>query len=870
MLKCPLMSTIRKLKTGFHSLRAVGFGIIWSAARFRVQRPLAEARFAAGQSRPASWPRTFINLLKRTMTPPTPTYRSLGDITSVDYHDQSLIITCGQATVRIDVLAPDLMRIRLAPDGHFGDGFSYAIEKTEWPAIEVAFEESADALLLRTASMTCRVQRSPCRLTFLDANGRLLASDAEGLGWPQPGTTGEQGGGICRQRLAPGAHFYGLGEKAFGLDRRGRRYDMVNSDPECYTWYDDPLYQSIPFFLALVPVESLGSGGKTGGATAAYGILLDNASHSVFDFGYLQADQLSFAADSGEMRYYFMAAPKLTDVLETYTALTGHLSLPPLWALGYHQARWSYPDEQTVRDLAAEFRRRRIPCDALYLDIDYMDGFRCFTWNERAFPNHRQMLADLRADGIKTVAIIDAGIKMDPGYAVHDDGLERGAFLTYPDGTLFHGPVWPGECYFPDFTNPAVRDWWGELYAPLVEDGIAGFWNDMNEPSIFRQQTMPGVLRHDFDGHSAAHREIHNAYGTQMARATADGLARLRPEERQLVISRAAFAGHQRHAMVWTGDNYSTWEGLRLTIPMGLSLGMSGLAFNGADVGGFMGDCTGELLARWTQLGAFTPFFRNHAAMHSVQQEPWAFGPEIEAICKRAIELRYELLPYLVTAFWECSQTGLPIMRPLVLAYQSDSRTATLDDQFLLGGDLLVAPVIEPGVNGRRVYLPAGVWVDFWTGQRHVGSKDIWADAPLDSVPLYVKAGTVLPMQPVMQHTDEPISETLLLRVYSGTGESLLYEDDGRTIAYRTGDSRLTRFAMRGDETWLEVVHHVEGGYESPRARLRWEIIGLAGMPDLVEVDRQEVAGWRWDEASHMLVVETGQCKQLAVRGATR
>ena len=759
----------------------------------------------------------------------------------------------------------------MAPDGQLGDDFSYAVEKTDWPPVDVAFEDSADALTLRTAAITCRVQKSPCRLSFYDAAGKLLASDADGLGWQHPGdAAGEAAASSAANACCPGAHLYGLGEKAFGLERRGRRYDLVNSDPECYTWYDDPLYQSIPFFLALVPVESLGSGGRMGGANAAYGILLDNASHSVFDFGHEHADQLSFSAKAGEMRYYFMAAPKLTDVLETYTALTGRISLPPLWALGYHQARWSYPDEPTVRELAAEFRRRRIPCDALYLDIDYMDGFRCFTWNEQAFPTHRQMIADLRGEGIKTVAIIDAGIKMDPGYAVHDDGLARDAFLKYPDGTLFHGPVWPGECYFPDFTSPAVRTWWGDLYAPLVDEGMAGFWNDMNEPSIFRQQTMPGVLRHDCDGHGAVHREIHNAYGTQMARATAEGLARLRPDERHLVISRAAFAGHQRHAMVWTGDNYSTWESLRLTVPMGLSLGLSGLAFNGADVGGFMGDCTGELLARWTQLGAFTPFFRNHAAMHSVQQEPWAFGSEIEAICRRAIELRYELLPYLVTAFWECSQTGLPIMRPLVLAYQSDPRTAVLDDQFLLGSDLLVAPVLEPGVSGRRVYLPAGVWVDFRTGERLAGSRDIWADAPLDRIPLYVKAGSVLPMQPVIQHTDEPIPGTLTLRVYPGTGESLLYEDDGRSLAYRAGDSRLTRFAVRGDLTWVDVAVRAQGAYASPRTRLRWEVIGLAGAPDTVEVDGQEISGWQWDAASRVLAVETGPCERLAVRGATR
>jgi alpha-glucosidase len=557
-------------------------------------------------------------------------FRFLGDITSTHFDQQRLDLRCGEAAVRIEVLAPDLMRVRLAPGGQFDHGFSYAVARTDWPATEVAFEAGEDALELRSAALTCRIQRSPCRISFFDPLGRLLAGDADGLGW------GEAVDGdrpvICRQRLLPGSHFYGLGEKAFPMERRGRRFELYNTDPACYQLHDDPINQSVPFFLGLVPAQSTGSGGRSGGATAAYGVLLDNASRGFFDFGHTEGDVLSFEATAGELRYYILAAPKLQDVLETYADLTGRMALPPLWALGFHQARWSYPDEGTVRDLAAQFRRRRIPCDAVYLDIDYMDGYRCFTWNREAFPMHRAMIADLRAEGIKTVAIIDAGVKVDPGYAVHDDGLARNAFVRNADGSLFVGPVWPGECYFPDFTDPAARAWWGDLYAGLLDDGVAGFWNDMNEPALFDDVVLPDDAPFHLDGHGATHRQMHNAYGTQMARATAEGLARLRPNQRHLVISRAAFAGHQRHAMVWTGDNFSTWEHLRLTVAMGLSLGLSGIPFHGADVGGFMGDCTGELLARWTQLGAFTPFFRNHAAMGTADQEPWAFGPEIEAI----------------------------------------------------------------------------------------------------------------------------------------------------------------------------------------------------------------------------------------------
>jgi alpha-glucosidase len=791
-------------------------------------------------------------------------YHFLGDITSYRFEQQCLDLRCGAALVRVEVLAPDLMRVRLAPDGEFDHGFSYAVARTEWPAAEATFLAGDDALELRSAALTCRVQRSPCRLSFYDPMGRLLAADADGLGWGDA-LVGDRPV-VCRQRLLPGSHFYGLGEKAFPMERRGRRFELYNTDPACYQLYDDPINQSVPFFLGLVPLESTGSGGRGGGATGAYGVLLDNPARSFFDFGHTEGDVLSFEAKAGELRYYLMAAPKLQDVLETYVDLTGRMALPPLWALGFHQARWSYPDEETVRELAAQFRRRSIPCDAVYLDIDYMDGYRCFTWNRDAFPSHRQMIADLRADGIRTVAIIDAGVKVDPGYAVHDDGLARDAFLRNAGGSLFVGPVWPGDCYFPDFTDPAVRAWWGELYAGLLDDGVAGFWNDMNEPALFDDVVLPDDAPCHLDGHGATHRQMHNAYGTQMARATAEGLARLRPNWRHLVISRAAFAGHQRHAMVWTGDNFSTWEHLRLTVTMGLSLGLSGIAFHGADVGGFAGDCTGELLARWTQLGAFTPFFRNHAALGTVDQEPWAFGEGIEAICRRAIELRYELLPAIYTAFWESWQTGVPIMRPLVLGHQYDPRVATLDDQFKLGGDLLVAPVLEPGVHGRNVYLPAGQWYDFWSGEKLGGGRDLWVHAPLDTIPLFVKAGTVLPMQPVQQHTDEPPAEAVTLRVYPGIGESLWYEDDGQTLAYQAGEFRLTRFAVRGDDTWVQVTAACEGPFPSPRQRWAWQIYGLAGAPDSVEVDGETVVDWRHDPASHILHVETAPCQRLAVR----
>ncbi|MER2600250.1 MAG: glycoside hydrolase family 31 protein [Caldilineales bacterium] len=796
----------------------------------------------------------------------TPPLHSLGAVTAFSFADQCLDLHCGAAALRIELLAPALLRLRLAPDGHFDHGFSYAVARTEWPATPVEFRADDEVLELRSAALICRVQRVPCRLSIWDAQERLLLADAAGLGWSEP-VNGDRAV-AWHLHLPEGAHYYGLGEKAFPMERRGRRFELYNTDPAGYAPYDEPINQSIPFFMALLPVSFPLTAAQMGNATAAAGVLLDNPARSFFDFGYTQPDTLSIEAEAGELRAYVMAAPRLADVLESYTALTGRSALPPLWALGYHQARWSYPDEATVRDLAAQFRRRRIPCDAVYLDIDYMDGYRCFTWNRAAFPDPRGMIADLRGAGIKTVAIIDAGVKADAatGYAVHDEGVARDVFLRTADGERFMAPVWPGDCYFPDFTDPAARAWWGEQYAGLLADGVAGFWNDMNEPALFDGHVLPDDAPFHYEGFGARHSEAHNVYGTQMARATADGLARLQPGLRQLVISRAAFAGHQRHAMVWTGDNHSTWEHLRLTVAMGLSLGLSGLAFHGADVGGFMGDCTGELLARWTQLGALTPFFRNHSSLGTRAQEPWAFGAEIEAICRRAIELRYRLLPLIYTAFWQNAQTGVPITRPLVLTHQYDPRVAALDDQFMLGDDLLAAPVLEPGARGRWLYLPAGRWYDFDTGARLEGGRNHWANAPLDTIPLFVRGGSVLPMQAVQQHTDEAPAATITLRVYAGIGESQWYEDDGRTMACLTGEFRATRFAVRGDGGVVRVTVEHDGAYRSPRQHWAWEIIGLDRRPDSVEMDEQPISDWHYDESGHRLCFTTAPCLRIAVR----
>jgi alpha-glucosidase len=741
----------------------------------------------------------------------------LHDLVLYQVDGQTVDLVCLNGVLRLEILAEDLVRLRLraATRDRFPALFSYALDPdAKWPPVAFETEESDGGLTIRTEQLVCHVEKTPCRLSFLDAEGHHLSGAADGLGFRGRGV-------FCTRHLAEGEAIYGLGQKAFGLNLRGQRLEMWNTDPEVYAPGDDPIDLNIPL---LVSVHE----GR------AYGFLFDNPGRARFDLGQAQPDRLRYEADSGELCAYFFAGPALTDVLARYTKLTGRMPLPPRWMLGYHQSRWSYESEQEVRELAGEFRRRHIPCDAIHLDIHYMDGYRIFTWHPHRFPAPSRLMADLRAQGFRAISILDPGVKVDPGYPVHDEGLKRDLFCRLPNSALFRGPVWPGDCYFPDFTDPKARAWWGDLYQPLLEAGLSGFWNDMNEPAVFGGEMPPSVM-HGYEGQGATHGEIHNVYGLQMARASAEGLHRLCPDERVPLISRSGYAGLQRYALVWTGDNQSTWAQLRLGVSMCLNLGLSGVAFCGPDVGGFADDCNGELLARWTQVGALTPFFRNHSALGTVRQEPWAFGEPYESICRRWIEFRYKLLPYLYTAAWQATQTGLPMMRPLALAFPNDLRTYNLDDQFLLGDALLVAPVGRPGQTSRRVYLPGGPWYDFWTGEQHSG--EVTANAPLERMPLYVRAGSVLPIGPVMQHTDQWPPEALQLHIFPGDGESWLYEDDGHTLAYRSGEFKVTRFVSRTDGSRLTVQRTAEGPFDPGYRRFELHIHGLDAMPQGLQVD---------------------------------
>jgi alpha-glucosidase len=610
----------------------------------------------------------------------------------------------------------------------------------------------------------------------------------------------------ARAPLAPDARIYGLGEKTGWLDKRHRRYKMRTTDvllekPEIGL-HTDPLYASFPVFFVHT-------------ARGTYGIYVDNTEFTTFDF--VSNNGMAFAAPADVLTFYMLPGPTLPDVLRQYTALTGRMPLPALWTLGYHQCRWGYANTADFFEVARQLRERHIPADGLWFDIDYMRGYRVFTWEAKRFPAPGALIANLQEQGLRAITIIDPGVKVDPDYAIYQQGRKGGHFIKHPNGQEYNGNVWPGRSAFPDFHSAETRAWWADLVRDWVTDyGLAGVWNDMNEPA---STDVTGPLSEALHARGQRpHPQARNTYALHMARATYTGLLAADPDSRPFILTRSAFSGAQAVTALWGGDNSPAWEHVAGSIPQLINLGLSGMPFVGVDIGGFAGDTNGELLARWFQVGAFYPFCRNHAAAGANPHEPWAFGPEVEAICRAAVELRYRLLPYFYGLFREAALTGAPILRPLVWHYPTDPATFNLNDQFLLGRDVLVAPVVNPGLTARAVYLPKDRWHDWHTGAAYDGPTHILAHAPLDTVPLYVRAGAILPQWPLAQHTDAIPREKVTFHLWPGDGALDYYEDDGLTRAYEQDAVRLTPLKTQLKNGRLTVtLKPAQGAFETQR-----------------------------------------------------
>lgn len=727
------------------------------------------------------------------------TWTDIGAVRSFEQAGREFRLACDGGNVAIVFYGDRTVRVVMNPSGEPDLTRNARVLAKRPDTVRVVAEETEREIWLSSPQMKVVARKHPLRLSFYDASGRELACEGErGM------MRGSRGEVACCKITGEEDRFCGFGEKAGFLDKRGEKLTMWNTDVYApHNQETDPLYVSIPFYLTL-------RGSK------AFGLFFFNTHRTTFD---LRGErEHSFQAEGGQLDYFLFAGPTAKDVVSQYTALTGRAPMPPRWALGYHQSRYSYETEAEVRELVATFREKGIPLDVVHLDIHYMYGYRVFTFDEARFPKPERLIADLRAEGIRVVPIVDPGVKADPAYRVFGEGVREGLFCRYLDGQLFYGQVWPERSAFPDFSDERVRQWWGDNHAFYTDLGIEGIWNDMNEPSVFNEsKTMDLDVVHANDGRPATHRELHNLYGYDMSGATYEGLRRHLGGRRPFVLTRAGYAGIQRHAAVWTGDNRSFWEHLEMSVAMCLNLGLSGVALCGADVGGFAHDSNGELLARWTQLGAFLPFFRNHSEMKSIRQEPWAFGAETEAIARKYIRLRYRWLPYLYGLFREANRTGLPVMRPLFLEFPEDARTQAIADQFLLGSHVLVAPIARPKQTKRLVYLPEGNWTDYWTGERLAGGRHVIADAPLDTLPLYVREGAMLPIAPERMTTEtEP--EELTLHVYppaeGKTAAYSLYEDDGKTFGCDDGAFYEEEITVRREGDALRVeTRVVHGGY---------------------------------------------------------
>jgi alpha-glucosidase len=816
------------------------FLLSWSAALL-CALPLMP-RLAAGQQ-PADGPRT------------------LGSVSSVAMLANGIRIETSTGGVeQIVALRDDVLRVRVAAKGDLPEDASWAVSpETRLKSAAATREDSGDAVGFRTRALHVAVRRSDLRLTVRDEHGTILQEDAAPLRL--------EGSAFRVVKSMPAdEHYFGLGDKTGPLDRRGHAYTMWNTDTYRFQESTDPLYKSIPFFLTY----------RAGNAT---GVFLDNTTRTSFDFGKESPSFYSFGAVAGPVDYYIFAGPSPRQVVETYAWLTGKPPLPPRWMLGFQQSRYTYAPETRLMEVASRLRSDRIPADALYLDIDFQNRNRPFTVNTEAFPDLPKALSTLHNMHFHVVAITDLHIADVPGqgYAPYDSGMAGDNFLHRPDGSVYVGSVWPGPSVFPDFTREESRAWWGSLYKPFTATGFDGFWNDMNEPSVFNSPTgtIPFDVLHRIDepgfrARTATHAEIHNVYGMENSRATYDGLLKIDPGTRPFVLTRASYAGGQRYAATWTGDNSSTWNHLRMTSPMLKSLGLSGFSFSGADVGGFAGTATPDLLTKWIEVSAFQPIDRDHTGKGSGDQEPWTGGEQQENIRRRYIEQRYRLMPYLYTLAEETARTGLPMMRPLFLDYPDAAKDkhpididSGVESEFLLGHDLLIAPSPYPEApDAYTVEFPSASWYDFWTGEpvphpAHSSNHD--PNAPpaaadlvalsaevhptLDALPVYVRAGAILPIEPLVQSTEETPHGPLTLRIYAGNDcRGSLYTDDGTSFAFEQGSFLRMNFACTVGSNGIQItISKHEGNFVSWWKNISLEIYGWKPSRNTVQQDGSNV-----------------------------
>ncbi|NNC94131.1 MAG: glycoside hydrolase family 31 protein [Chitinophagales bacterium] len=759
--------------------------------------------------------------------------QSIGRCISHVIEPDGLYLHAENADVRIRVWSANIIQIHISIQEE-AESFSYAVDGK--PAkTKFKIEESKGEFQLSTSEIILRIKKSRIRFSFFDKRNNILNSDdpAFGTSWINSELT-------TYKSLQEGERFVGLGEKAKNLDRRGEAFVNWNTDAFGYGSWTDPLYASTPFFIGLHNDR-------------CYGIFLNNSHRSKFNFGASNHRFASFSVDGGDMNYFFIHHKKVEDIVKSYVSLTGTMPLPPKWSLGYQQCRYSYYPQEEVEEIAATFREKQIPCDVIYFDIHYMYKYMLFTWDKERFPEPSKLIARLKKMGFKVVVIVDPGIKIDENYEVYQNGILKDVFVKYPDGSNYSANVWPGKCNFPDFTKAEVREWWQEELKVLADCGLEGFWNDMNEPSSWGQDT-PDNIEFNYEGHPTTHKKARNVYGMQMARATYDGARKHLKNKRPFILSRSGFSGVQRYAAIWTGDNTASDESMMLGARIVSNLGLAGIPFAGFDVGGFLGDASSGLYQRWIALGAFSPFFRGHTMINSKRSEPWSYGEETEEIARNYISLRYRMMPYIYSIFYRASCDGTPIARSLVLDYSFDEMIYRheFQDQYMFGPSLMICPT-ESGKQFRKIYLPKGQWFDLYNDKKFSGGKEHVIELASHRFPVYVRSSAIIPMQSQTQSLAEHPDPTLCIHVYNGRNSNSfeLYEDDGGSYGYQKKDYAKKTITLDPSKRTLQFSR-TEGSFKSEFDKYRIYFHGFSKIRSLRlngKILKQQKEEYRFIEA---------------------
>lgn len=763
--------------------------------------------------------------------------------------------------------APGVVRLRLAAaarEAHMTfpglptkQSFMLAPGQPEPLALTLTGDE-AGVWHLTGGGLSVTVEQGSGRVTVREeAGGAVLAELEE---W------GSSSDPIRRRtaRLnAPAGHSYlGFGQKVGPLDKRGMHLTFWNTDCFPHHLDTDPMHLSVPFTTVLTP------------AGAAHGLFLDESWRIEIDVAKRDPTRLELISAGQELDLYVLAGPTPQEVLRRYADLTGYAPLPPLWSLGAAQSRWGYKSADEVRSIIAGYREHDLPLDGIYLDIDYMDAYKVWTWDKSRYPDPAGLVREAREAGVRLLPIVDPGVKAEPGYDVYESGVAADHMVRTARGDVLLGEVWPDPAAFPDFTRAEVQGWWADLHRHFTDLGIGGQWNDMNEPANFSlrgpasalgvtgfnvgtQYTEGKTLPYDARHGNRSHLEMHNVYANGMAEASRQGYARHAPDIRPFILTRAGAAGIQRSAAVWTGDNASRWSHLQLSLPMLMGLGLSGIPFSAPDVGGFDLDSTGELLARWYQAGLGYAFLRNHASNFTVYQEPWRFGEPYLSVIREALQMRYRLLPHLYTLAQQATVSALPPLRPLALHYPHDAQARAEATTYLLGEGLLVAPVLQANTAQRPVYLPgAGErWAELSGlasfGAVHPGGQTVTAQAPLGTLPIYLKGGQAVAVTGAAAHTTHARWDELTWLAHLGPEglSGTLYEDDGDGH----GPSRLTRLRAEQTDGRLRLWCEEEGELPRVARRERLHLIGLDGLTGVEGADE-----WSFEDGLLRLTLPEG------------